>query len=61
MIERSSSVRHGLDVIIQQRGETNPTGSVSGNTTKVLRVDQQPVRASDLLGFLRVVFFARQI
>jgi len=53
--------QHGptrLDVIIQQRGETNIPGSTGGAATKVLRVDQQPVRASDLLGFLRVVFFA---
>jgi DNA replication and repair protein RecF len=53
--------QHGptrLDVIIQQRGEANTPGSTGGAATKVLRVDQKPVRASDLLGFLRVVFFA---
>ncbi|MCX6016830.1 MAG: DNA replication/repair protein RecF [Chloroflexales bacterium] len=47
-----------LDVIIQQRGDTNIPGSTGGAATKILRVDQQPIRASDLLGFLRVVFFA---
>lgn len=53
--------QHGptrLDVIIQQRGDLHSLGGVGGTATKVLRVDQKPVRASDLLGFLRVVFFA---
>jgi DNA replication and repair protein RecF len=53
--------QHGptrLDVIIQQRGDVHSLGGVGGTATKVLRVDQKPVRASDLLGFLRVVFFA---
>lgn len=43
-----------LDVIVQLREQE---GTISG-TTKVLRVDKKPVRASDMLGFLRVVFFA---
>lgn len=53
--------QHGpttLDVIIQARGNTTDPGSAGGTATKVLRVDQKPVKASDLLGFLRVVFFA---
>ena len=47
-----------LDIIIQARGEHALTGSAGGTATKVLRVDQAPVRATDWLGFLRVVFFA---
>jgi DNA replication and repair protein RecF len=47
-----------LDVIIQARGNATDPGSAGGTATKVLRVDQKPVKASDLLGFLRVVFFA---
>ena len=47
-----------LDVIIQARGNATDPGSAGGTATKVLRVDQKPVKASELLGFLRVVFFA---
>lgn len=47
-----------LDIIIQARGDMNESGSAGGTATKVLRVDQTPVRATDWLGFLRVVFFA---
>ncbi len=43
-----------LDAIIQVR---DPHNDQSG-TSKILRVDHKPVRASDFLGFLRVVFFA---
>ena len=53
--------QHGptrLDVIIQQRSDSTSLGGTGGTATKVMRVDQKPVRASDLLGFLRVVFFA---
>lgn len=53
--------QHGptaLDVIIQARGSATDPGSAGGTATKVLRVNQKPVRASELLGFLRVVFFA---
>lgn len=53
--------QHGpttIDVIIQARGNATDPGSAGGTATKVLRVDQKPVKASDLLGFLRVVFFA---
>ncbi|NBU65025.1 MAG: DNA replication/repair protein RecF [Chloroflexia bacterium] len=47
-----------LDVIIQLRGDNPTPTSLGATATKVLRVDLKPVRASDLLGFLRVVFFA---
>lgn len=47
-----------LDVIVQARGAATEIGSAGGTATKVLRVDKKPVRASELLGFLRVVFFA---
>ncbi|MFZ9859043.1 MAG: DNA replication/repair protein RecF [Roseiflexaceae bacterium] len=47
-----------LDVIIQAKGNATNPGSAGGTATKVLRVDQKPVKASELLGFLRVVFFA---
>lgn len=47
-----------LDVIIQARGDAVAQGSSGGSATKVLRVDGQPVRAGDLIGFARVVFFA---
>lgn len=53
--------RHGattLEVIIQARGTHTDPGSAGGTATKVLRVDKKPVKASELLGFLRVVFFA---
>ena len=47
-----------LDVIVQLRSDSTTPASAGGTASKVLRVDQKPVRASDLLGFLRVVFFA---
>ncbi|MBM4413998.1 MAG: DNA replication/repair protein RecF [Chloroflexi bacterium] len=47
-----------LDVIVQARGTATDPGSAGGTATKVLRVDHKPVKASGLLGFLRVVFFA---
>lgn len=47
-----------LDIIIQARGESGSNGTSGGAATKVLRVDQSPVRATDWLGWLRVVFFA---
>lgn len=47
-----------LDVIIQARGNATDPGSAGGTATKVLRVNQKPIKASELLGFLRVVFFA---
>ncbi len=56
-IHRNGRAIH-LDIIIQARGEQPLSGSAGGTATKVLRVDQTPVRATDWLGFLRVVFFA---
>lgn len=47
-----------IDVIIQARGHSTDPGSAGGTATKVLRVDKKPIKASELLGFLRVVFFA---
>lgn len=56
-VQRNGRSIH-LDIIIQARGEQQLSGNAGGSATKVLRVDQSPVRATDWLGFLRVVFFA---
>ncbi len=47
-----------LDVIIQARSDSPNQGASGGSATKVLRVDGKPVRAGDLIGFARMVFFA---
>lgn len=56
-IRRQDRTTH-LDVIIQARSEPQTQGTSGGSATKVLRVDGKPVRASDLIGFARMVFFA---
>ncbi len=56
-IRRQDRLTH-LDVIIQARSEPVQQGTSGGSATKVLRVDGKPVRASDLIGFARMVFFA---
>ncbi|MFM2031457.1 MAG: hypothetical protein RLZZ297_222 [Chloroflexota bacterium] len=57
VVERSDRTTQ-LDVIVQARGDAVVAGSSGGTATKVLRVDGRPVRASDLIGFVRMVFFA---
>ena len=56
-IRRTDRTTH-LDVIMQARSDQIAHGVSGGSATKVLRVDNKPVRASDLIGFARMVFFA---